>query len=245
MNKHVEFLNKDNRMLRGYINIPENFNGELIVMFHGFTGNKTEHNGHFRTLTRMLDPMGIGTLRMDFSGNGESDGEFLDFTFDTLMNDARLMVEFALGYEGVKKVDLLGFSMGGAVAGYMSKEYADKINKVVLWSPAGDMVQKIKTRYESYPKDENENGINSCWSLSKAMYETAQQYDLYNGLENFKGKVFIVHGNKDLAVNYLIGIQYSVIYPDAFIHLVHGAGHGYDKPEDMKELYEKTLSFLK
>ena len=107
----------------------------------------------------MLDPLGIATLRLDFSGNGESDGEFLDFTFDTLMNDARLMVEFALGYEGVKKVDLLGFSMGGAVAGYMSKEYADKINKVVLWSPAGAMVQKIKTRYESYPKDENENGI--------------------------------------------------------------------------------------
>lgn len=245
MNKHIELINKDGRVLRGYLNEPSNFNGELIVMFHGYTGHKTEHNGHFRTLTRMLDPLGIATLRLDFSGNGESDGEFLDFTFDTLVSDAQVMVDFALNYEGVKKVDLLGFSMGGAVAGMMASRYLDKINKVVLWSPAGNIISLIKNRYENYPKDENENGINSCYSLSKAMYESLNNYDVFSGLENYKGKVFIIQGNKDLSVPYMIAMKYAVSFPDAFVHLVDGSGHGYDKLEHMQELYNKTIDFLK
>ena len=156
MNKHVEIVNKDGRVLRGYINIPENFTGELIVMFHGYTGHKTEHNGHFRTLTRMLDPKGIGTMRLDFSGNGESDGEFLDFTFDTLVSDASIMVEYALALEGVEKVSLLGFSMGGAVAGMMASKYLDKIHRVVLWSPAANIISLIRNRYVNAEKDEKE-----------------------------------------------------------------------------------------
>ena len=245
MNKHIELINKQNRVLRGYLNLPDNFNGELVVMFHGYTGHKTEHNGHFRTLTRKLDSYGIGTLRMDFSGNGESDGEFLDFTFDTLVEDAKVMVDFALGYEGVKKVDLLGFSMGGAVAGMMASYYLDKINKVVLWSPAGNIISLIKKRYESYEKDEFENGINSCWSLSKAMYNSLEKYDVFKGIENFNGKVFIIHGNKDLSVPYMISMKYAVTFKDAFVHLVDGSGHGYDKIEHMNELYKKTIDFLK
>ena len=244
MNKHVEIVNKDGRVLRGYINIPENFTGELIVMFHGYTGHKTEHNGHFRTLTRKLDPKGIGTMRLDFSGNGESDGEFLDFTFDTLVSDASIMVEYALNLEGVEKVSLLGFSMGGAVAGMMASKYLDKIHRVVLWSPAANILSLIRNRYENAEKDENENAIISCWSLSKAMYESLDKYDVMKGIENYKGQVFIVQGNKDLSVPYMNAVKYAVTFPEAHVVLVDGSGHGYDRPIDMEKLYGLTLKFL-
>ena len=235
MNKHVEIVNKDGRVLRGYINIPENFTGELIVMFHGYTGHKTEHNGHFRTLTRKLDPKGIGTMRLDFSGNGESDGEFLDFTFDTLVSDASIMVEYALNLEGVEKVSLLGFSMGGAVAGMMASKYLDKIHRVVLWSPAANILSLIRNRYVNAEKDENENAIISCWSLSKAMYESLDKYDVMKGIENYKGQVFIVQGNKDLSVPYMNAVKYAVTFPEAHVVLVDGSGHGYDRPIDMEK----------
>ena len=245
MIKHIELVNKDGRVLRGYLCEPENFTGELVVMFHGFTGNKTEHAGHFRTLSRMLDKEGIGSLRLDFSGNGESDGEFTDFTFDTMIPEAKQMVEFALNYPGVKKVDLLGFSMGGAVAGMMSSVYLDKINKVVLWSPAGQIVEHIKQRYEARVKDEQGNAIGGAYSLSKAMYESLDKYDVYKGLENFKNRVFIVQGFKDQAVPYITAMKYATTYPNAHVHIVNTAGHGYDALEEMNELYSKTMAFFK
>ena len=53
MMKHVEIVNKDGKVLRGYYSDPENFNGDVVVCFHGFTGNKTEHACHFRNIARL------------------------------------------------------------------------------------------------------------------------------------------------------------------------------------------------
>ena len=47
MVKHIELINKQGMTLRGYLDYPDNFNGEIVVMYHGFTGNKTEHAKHF------------------------------------------------------------------------------------------------------------------------------------------------------------------------------------------------------
>ena len=85
MIKNIEITNKEGKTLRGFLTMPENFSGDLVVMYHGFTGNKTEPAGHFRSLSRLLLVENMGSIRMDFSGNGESDGEFKDFTFDTLI----------------------------------------------------------------------------------------------------------------------------------------------------------------
>ena len=104
MIKHIELVNEWGKTLRGYLDMPENFNGELIVMFHGFTGNKSEHAYHFRNISRIMSKEGFASMRLDFSGNGESDGEFKDFTFDTLYSEAKQMIDFALNYQGVKVI---------------------------------------------------------------------------------------------------------------------------------------------
>ena len=106
MVEHVEIVNKDGRVLRGYLHIPMNFRGDVVVFFHGFTGNKTEHDGHFRNMARHLEYYGIASLRMDFSGNGESDGEFYDFTYDTMLPEALQMVEYAKSVDGFKRLIL-------------------------------------------------------------------------------------------------------------------------------------------
>lgn len=244
MIKHVEIVNKQGRTLRGYLHLPEGAK-EILVMFHGFTGNKTEHAGHFRNFARLLEKEGVASLRMDFSGNGESDGEFADFTFDTMMDEARQMIEYAKNISGIEKVDLLGFSMGGAVAGMMAREYMEQINKLMLWSPAGNIVDLIKKRYENNEKNEKGNVIfGGYWELSKEMYESLDKYNTYEGLENFPNKVFIVHGSQDLSVNYLFGMRYAVRCKNSFIHLVNGSGHGYDPLAHRDELYSKSLDFI-
>ena len=58
MTKHVEIVNVKGFVLRGYLELPENAK-RIVCMFHGFTGNKTEHNGHYRNLARLLAKEGI------------------------------------------------------------------------------------------------------------------------------------------------------------------------------------------
>ena len=245
MLKHIEITNKEGRILRGYLTLPEEFNGDLVLMYHGFTGNKTEHAGHFRNLSRLLAAEKIASLRMDFSGNGESDGEFSDFTFDTLIAEANLMLDYAKTISNVKRVMLLGFSMGGAVAAIVAAKRYQEIDKMVLWSPAGNILEKIKKAFESGIKLENGNVMMGTFELSKAMVESVNRYDVYQGIENFKKPVLIIHGRKDLAVNYLISAIYSVRFFNSHLFYLNEAGHGYDSLTDREELYQRTLEFLK
>jgi len=245
MLKHIEITNKEGRILRGYLTLPEEFNGDLVLMYHGFTGNKTEHAGHFRNLSRLLAAEKIASLRMDFSGNGESDGEFSDFTFDTLIAEANLMLDYAKTISDVKRVMLLGFSMGGAVAAIVAAKRYQEIDKMVLWSPAGNILEKIKKAFESGIKLENGNVMMGTFELSKAMVESVNRYDVYQGIENFKKPVLIIHGRKDLAVNYLISAIYSVRFFNSHLFYLNEAGHGYDSLADREELYQRTLEFLK
>lgn len=245
MIKHIEITNKEGKVLRGYLNQPTEHNGDVVIMYHGFTGNKTEHACHFRNLSRLLADINISSLRMDFSGNGESDGEFKDFTFDTMMEEANLIFDFVKEQKETKRIIVLGFSMGGAVAAMIASKRYDEISKMVLWSPAGNILEKIKTIFENGEKLENGNVQMGTFELSKEMYESVSHYDTFTGIENYKNPVLLIHGKKDLAVNYLISARYSVSFYNSHLYFINDAGHGYDKVVEKNELYQRTLDFLK
>lgn len=244
MIQHIELINHEHKTLRGYLHYPSNFNGKLVIMFHGFTGNKTEHGGLFRDFSRELEKLNIASLRLDFSGNGESDGYFNDFTFDTLINEANLIIDFAKTIEGVKKIILLGFSMGGAIASYVSARRND-ISKLLLWSPAGNIVSLIKNRYEHAPKLENKDADVGHYPISHEMYLSLDKYDVYENIENFTNQVLIIHGKKDLAVNVDYAYEYLKKYKNASLHIIESAGHGYDKRDERIELLNKSIEFVR
>lgn len=244
MVKHVELVNEWGKTLRGYLDYPDNFNGEIVVFFHGFTGNKSEHAYHFRNFSRILAKHGYASIRMDFSGNGESDGEFYDFTFDTMMSEAKQIIDYAFKVDGVKKVSLLGFSMGGAVASIMSSVYQNKLSKIILWSAAANIADHIREYYNTGVKTENGNSMHGNFELSKEMFESVDRCHPMEGIEKFTNPVLLVHGRGDQCIDYLYSMRYAVKYPNATVHIVDGANHGYDKVEEQKELYGKSLEFL-
>lgn len=245
MVKHVEIKNEKGYVLRGYYTYPDVFKGDVVVMFHGFTGNKTEHAGHFRNLARMLEKEGIASLRMDYYGNGESDGEFSDFTYDTMLDDAFNIINYAKNVNGFKRLILLGFSMGGALAATVSTMIPNEISKMVLWSPAGNIVEIIKNRFENSEKLENGNAIFGSFELSKEMQDSVDKWHTYENLEKFENKVLIINGRKDLSVPYLYSARYAVNFKNSHLYLIDDAGHGYDERIQHQKLYELTLDFLK
>lgn len=225
--------------------MPDIFNGKILLMFHGFTGNKTEHGGIFRDFSRLLELNNVASLRMDFSGNGESDGDFTDFTFTTMVNEAYLLLDYVKKIKDVKEIILLGFSMGGALASYIAGQRSKDIDKLILWSPAANIINLIKTRYEISNKFPNGNTDTGSFSLSKKMYESLDNYNVLDGVENFEKPVLIIHGKKDLAVNYQISIDYEKKYKNATLHIIETAGHGYDRSAEKEELLNKSAMFLR
>lgn len=240
MIKHVEIKGTLGRTLRGYLDLPQD-SSHLVVMFHGYTGNKTEHNGFFRTLSRQLSEKNIASLRMDYGCNGESDGEFVDFHFDEAIKDAKLMLDYAYSLTDITEVSVLGFSMGGAIAAIVCNY--KPIKKLLLWSPAADFSKNLRRKYELAPKMENGNVYSPAFELTLALVESTEKFDFYAEADKFNNQVLIIQGRKDKSVDFLKAMEYAVKFPNSRIHL-NDATHGYDDQNSATELITLSLKFL-
>lgn len=242
MIKHVELINKEHKILRGYLDCPEGAT-TLVVMFHGYTGNKTEHNGYFRTLSRNLSAIGIASLRMDYSCNGESDGEFVEFSYLEAIADAKLMIDFGASVPGINHLAILGYSMGGAIAALVC-DYRP-IDALLLWSPAGSLYEKLKERFDASPKTTAGTVYSAAFELSSRLVDSMAGIDPYQACKSFTKPVLVIHGRNDKTVPHLTGLTYAVKFPNSRCHIVDGAGHGYDEETSKNDLFTKTLAFFK
>ena len=86
----VQFQNRNGHTLRGIVTLPDT-EGKVpfVVHLHGFAGSCSGYKSMYTHLSRALAAQGIGSARFDFYGNGESDGEFEDMSFDGLHTDAQ------------------------------------------------------------------------------------------------------------------------------------------------------------
>jgi len=242
MNKHIEIENKKGRILRGYLNKPSKAKS-IVVFLHGYTGNKTEHNGHFREFSRLLAKENIASLRMDYSCNGESDGNFRDFLFTDALLDAKLMIDFAFKVKGIEEVSLLGFSMGGLIASLLCNYKPFK--QILLWSPSDNLYEKVKRQYELLPKLENGNGYQNGFEISKGLVASMKEIDAFKEVKHFNKPVLVIHGRNDKAVDYKVGEKYAKTYPKGKLIIIESANHGYDRFSEVKELFSSSLVFLK
>lgn len=81
----------------------------IIVIGHGVTGNKDRP--FVVALAEALSHDNVPTLRMSFSGNGESEGRFEDSTISKEVEDLRCVIDTLNEW----KILYVGHSMGGAV----------------------------------------------------------------------------------------------------------------------------------
>lgn len=83
--------------------------GPLVIIGHGVTGNKDRP--FVVALAEGLAAAGVDTLRLSFSGNGESEGRFEDSTISKEVDDLGAMLDAVED----RSVCFIGHSMGGAV----------------------------------------------------------------------------------------------------------------------------------
>ena len=179
---------------------------------------------------------------MDYHGNGESDGEFYDFSYLDTLDDAKRIIDYAKNVEGIEEVCILGFSYGGAIASMVAND--ENCEKLVLVSAAGNMPELAVKKLETWRKLDNGNLYSLGFEMSPNFVEEIRNENMYSNTQNFTKKVLVVQAKKDLAVPYLYGVRYAVSYKNSTLHIVKEAGHGYDSLENATELYNKVVEFL-
>jgi uncharacterized protein len=219
----------------------------LLVVFHGFTGTKVENHFIYPKLSRNLERSGIASLRFDFSGSGESDGEFRDMTLSGELEEARRIWDFALALGGVDRdaLFLLGHSMGGLVAGMLAAEKNPR--GLLLLAPAGnmpDIVRDTLARKTVAVDSQGDSDIGGL-VLGRGFLPDLLALDPPEASRKYRGPVCVIHGTADPVVPEAVSRQWFSSFPGAtsFVAL-EGAGHNYDSLAYEERIFSTVGSFI-
>lgn len=235
------------RILRGIQTRPVQGQSPVVIIYHGFCGSKIGPHFIFVRLARELAKQGIASVRFDFYGSGESDGVFSDMTLSTEIEDAKLIYEWASKREYVERNNkfLLGLSMGGLITSLIAPDY-DDINSIVLWSPAGNMLQVAEESAKNAFYTSDGYADIEGLLINKEFINDLRKYDIYNTAKNYKKSALIIHGTKDEVVPIEFGKKYKVKYGEKskFIE-VKGADHVFQRSDWKGTVIRETTKYIK
>ena len=234
------YIDGDHGRLKALIQKPELQPGQqcpMVIFCHGFSG--TKDGPLFELVCDTLQAHGIASIRFDFNGHGESEGEFKDMTVPNEIEDAKKVVEYVRDLRWVSDLAIAGHSQGGVVAsmtaGQLSEEQGEPAFKaVVLMAPAAvlreDAIRGNTMGKQYDPFDPGEyvelwgglklggNYIRTAFSLP--IYETAAKY---------QGPALIIHGTADRVVPYTYGERFHQIWPKSELVIQDYFDHGFSQ----------------
>lgn len=113
-----------------------------VVICHGFGGNKV---GSYRMLIRLSDALaahGIASLRIDFRGSGDSDGDFENITIESQKQDLMAAFSYMDNCDWVdsSRIGACGRSLGSVIVLKVAHIYP-RIKSLALWVPVFDTKQ--------------------------------------------------------------------------------------------------------
>lgn len=131
--RKIEFPGSGNVQLAARIDEPDEGVTRGAVLFaHCFTCSKNlEALGH---ISRRLTEHGMGVFRFDFTGLGESEGDFSDTNFSSNIDDLKAAAGYMAGEWSPARM-LLGHSLGGAAVLQAARHIASVEAVVTIGAP--------------------------------------------------------------------------------------------------------------
>lgn len=173
----------------------------IAILCHGFLSNKNSTTN--KTLTRLLNTLGIATFRFDFFGHGESEGLFEDITTSLAVGQAMAAIHSVL-VRGYKTIGLVGSSFGGLVSILTTARRQD-IACLALKCPVVDFAEELRlefgpdemARWKETDTIPNILGGSGRVRLKYRLYEDCLQRVAYDPAKNIAIPTLIVQGQKD------------------------------------------------
>ncbi len=204
----VTLLN-DGQKIFGVIHRPENqAKTPAVLICHGLGGNKIGKGRLYVLLAEMLAANGITTLRVDFRGSGDSEGDFSKMTIESEVSDALVALDFLKQDPQVDadRIAIFGRSFGGVVAILASHKFA-AIKSLALWAPVFGCEQwkeKWQKAHSTPMSSQQRESLMNIEGLQPG-YSFLQQLFTLNLAEQLRSLEGIpllhIHGEKDAIVD--------------------------------------------
>lgn len=188
---------------------------------------------------------GRAFLRFDYTGHGESDGDFEAGTVSRWAADAAFAIE-ALA-PGPKV--LIGSSMGGWVTLLYALQHPESLAGIVLIAPAPDFTEKlVLPRFDATMREilETEGVVRTgdsghpAETYTKALFDDGRSIEIMGKPIELPCPVRILHGLSDDVVptSHVLELTSLIEAPSLTTTLVKGGDHRLSESEDLDRLVD-------
>ncbi len=182
-----------------------------VLMLHGFASSKDEVGNMYARAADALAEQGIGSLRIDFSGFGKSDGDTGATTVGGQIADAEAAYQWLAAQPWIDpaRIGILGFSLGGGDAIMTAGAHPDWFKSMVTWSSVGDFDKDFSgPPYDEARAIAAENGVVGMdlgWRtivLKNDFFTTMKDFDIAEAITQYPGAYLAIAGDQDFSAAY-------------------------------------------
>lgn len=227
-----------------------------VVVCHGLAGDKNGRYRFYVLLAQRLAQMGIGCLRFDYRGCGDSEGLFSQVTVASQLADAVAATEWIQEHPSIdgKRLAVLGRSFGGLVA-ILTARKTRAFRSICLWSAVfdggpwrhlWDKVADGSLTPEQCDAALNFNGQQASLALFRELFDVDMPQELAALCDI---PMLHIHGAKDPKVDISHADHYKEcregsVAPSHFIRLPEG-DHEISNIHEREEALEATLEWFR
>jgi len=235
--KKLEFTNEAGQRLAARMDLPDDKQPVAYALFaHCFTCSKNLKAATH--ISRALTAEGIAVFRFDFTGLGESEGDFGDTNFSSNVEDLVTAAHFMTeSYQGPKI--LIGHSLGGAAVLQAAARIPSSTAVITIAAPAdpshvslalGDSKDIIERRGEA-----RVDLAGRTFKIKKQFLEDLESVNMQQSIHNLKQALLILHAPTDgvVGIDNAARIFKAARHPKSFISL-DKADHLLMNPRDSR-----------
>jgi putative redox protein len=221
--KKVTFKNKSGLDISGRMDLPADREPLAYALFaHCFTC--TKNLKAIAHICRALTDRGLAVLRFDFTGLGESDGDFSETNFSSNIEDLVVAAEF-MKEKFESPGILIGHSLGGAAMLHAGSRIGSTRAVVTIGAPAdpAHLKQSLKDSQKKIEKEgQAEIAIGGkSFTVKKQFLDDLEKIEMQKAIRNLKKPLLIFHSPVDEIVDpeNAATIFKAAFHPKSFISL--------------------------
>ncbi len=222
MAKKIEFVSSNGDLLAARLDEPTMPAKAYALFAHCFTCSKDIFAAS--RIARALTQEGIAVLRFDFTGLGDSEGEFANTTFSSNIDDLVAAAEF-LGKEYQAPQLLIGHSLGGAAVIAAAHQISSTRAVATIGAPCG--VDHVLQGFSSSLEEIANSGeaqvslAGRKFTIKSSFVEDAKEQSQKQKIATLKKPLLIFHSPLDqiVSIDNATDIFVAAKHPKSFVSL--------------------------
>jgi len=219
----VNFKNQHDHELSARIEMPVDKRPTAYALFaHCFTCSKNLQA--VTNISRALTSKGIAVMRFDFTGLGESEGDFADTNFSSNVEDLICAADYLKSEYEAPKI-IIGHSLGGAAV-LMAASLLDSIEAIATIGAPADPPH-VKHLFQNSLEEINESGFAKVsiggrpFTIKKQFIDDLENNDLPKTISELKKPLIVFHSPQDEIVDIKNAekIYTSAHHPKSYVSL--------------------------